>query len=280
MNKRIDFSFLGGFPFDENTLAFMQDSYRGALGALAKLCGDKTILAGVEVNGGNVTAGWISYNGELIPFIGGAVAAQVKITETKTPATFEDNSVHDVEYVKVAELVAVGDFIFADLQRIAPLNETWIAGDTKDVYCDNQYLINNFDNNGFGLNNRKGWQVLSFAFPYTAGKVFVNYDPNDPLFATLQAFGGEKEHTLTQGQLPSVSLKMFVPDVNTTGADIVNPSDGVARAGDGGGDFNFEMRRGGGDGSAATLGNTSRMGSGEAHNNLQPYFVILKIVKL
>ena len=61
MNKQIDLLNLGGFPFEQNTLKFLQESYTGALGALAKLCGDKTILHGVEVNGSNVTAGWISY---------------------------------------------------------------------------------------------------------------------------------------------------------------------------------------------------------------------------
>ena len=115
MNKRIDLSNLGGFPLTQFTLAEMQESYRGALGAIARLVGDKTILYGVEVVGVNVTNGWIAYNGELIPFIGGTANDKVAITEAAIARTFEDTNIHDAYFTKTATCAALGDFDFADL---------------------------------------------------------------------------------------------------------------------------------------------------------------------
>ena len=57
--NRIDYSNLGGFPLEQDTLSFMQNSYSDAFSAMAKLCGDKVILTGVVVEAGNVSAGWV-----------------------------------------------------------------------------------------------------------------------------------------------------------------------------------------------------------------------------
>lgn len=123
MNKRIDLTNLGGFPLEQDTLSFMQDSYRGAFAAIAQLCGSKTILFGVQLLAGNISNGWISYNGEMIQFIGGPAAAQVVITETPgvTQAVFEDGSTRDVYFTKTATVGAVGDFPFTDLKPLSSI---------------------------------------------------------------------------------------------------------------------------------------------------------------
>lgn len=76
-----------GFPGTNKTLRFIQDAYREPLAALAKLAGDKTIITGVVVDNSNplniiVSDGFISYNGEIIPFVGGNYIATVTIIET------------------------------------------------------------------------------------------------------------------------------------------------------------------------------------------------------
>jgi hypothetical protein len=121
MNKRIDYSNLGGFPLTQDTLKFMQDSYRPALGVMALLAGNKTILSGVIVNGSNVSDGWISYNGELIPFIGGGIAADVVIDEVGTAVTFQDNNQRTVYFTKTARCGAPGTFPLSDLQQLPTL---------------------------------------------------------------------------------------------------------------------------------------------------------------
>lgn len=113
---------IGGLPFDQDVLAFMQNGYHKPFGGVAKLCGDKTILYGVENISGNITDGWIAYNGELLPFVGAVAAARVQITDQIISYFFENNNSYPVETKRTAELVANGgDFDFLDLKRIKTL---------------------------------------------------------------------------------------------------------------------------------------------------------------
>ena len=75
-----------GFPGTNKTLRFIQDAFKEPLGALAQLAGEKTIITGVVVDNtdpSNVTVsdGYIVYNGEIIPFVGGVFANTVTIFE-------------------------------------------------------------------------------------------------------------------------------------------------------------------------------------------------------
>jgi microcystin-dependent protein len=281
--KTSNFTHLGGLKGTQNRLAFMQDGYNEAFAALAKLCGDKTILHGVEVDGSNnVSAGWIAVNGELIRFIGGTLGTDVVFSTAVTPLPFADGSTHDVHYDKTATCGSVGDFPFTDLQPLLSLKHIWKKDDLRMCKKSSTYIADNFDTTtGIGITpEERGWQILSMQDVNAAGRTFVNVDPADPDYDEAGKFGGAKEHTLTQAQLPDVSLKMFGGDVNTTPGDIVNETDGVTRSGTNGSDLAYEMRRGAGDGSNAIRGNTSRMGSSEAHNNMQPSYAILTLIKL
>lgn len=70
-----------GFPGTNKTLRFIQDAFREPLGALAQMAGEKTILTGVVNTAGVVSDGFIVYQGEIIPFTGGAYANTVTIIE-------------------------------------------------------------------------------------------------------------------------------------------------------------------------------------------------------
>jgi microcystin-dependent protein len=284
--KTTDFTHLGGMPGTQQRFDFMQTGYNEAFAAIAKMCGDKTILYGVEVNAGNVSAGWISVNGELVRFIGGAInplTDWVVLSIAKTPLTFLDNSVHDVHFDKTATCaingdINNGDFLFSELVPLLSLSNIWLTGDIKEKIVTEQYIIDNFDGTtGVGLNRERGWQILSMALPDTAGKMFVNRDPNNGSFESVGLTGGEETHTLTQPELPNVRLKMFDANVNGGGGDTVNTDDYVARAGVNGSTLNYEMRRGLG---YPVVGNTSHMGDGSSHNNMPPFYVVLKTIKL
>lgn len=263
MNKRIDLTNLGGFPLEQDTLDFMQQSYRGAFGALAKLCGDKVILTGVEVAGGNVSSGWIVYNGELIPFIGGSVAAKVLITETAVQATFEDTNVYDAYFTKSATCGTSGDFDFSELVPLLTLQNIWLPGDIKEKLVDNTYIATNFDSSGYGINMEIGWRILSKAYPSTAGKVMVNQDTSDPTFDTVGNTGGTKTGTIVQNQLPA-SMVLKIPLVqHTSSAGTFGVTDGPLATG-----------------STPTDITVTNPGGGQSFNKLQPYYVILKTIKL
>lgn len=264
--NRIDLSNLGGFPLEQDTLAFMQSDYQAALSAIARLCGDKTILYGVEVNGGNVSPGWISYNGELILFQGGATGNYVVIEETPTQVTFEDNVQRDAYFTKTAKCGAVGAFLLTDLVPLLSLQNVWRPGDIKERYCDDAYIAANFDANGYGINAEKGWRILSAAYPDTAGKVFVNRNPADLPFNQVAKTGGAQTKVLTKDNLPNVQIDVPIPAANTS----------QGQTGSGkivcGSEANEPVN-------GPTL-KTNALGLSLPVDIMNPYFVILKLVKL
>jgi hypothetical protein len=271
MNKRIDLTNLGGFPLEQDTLNYMQSSYDAAFQAVAMLCGNKTILSGVVNTAGVVSDGWISYNNELLPFIGGALGVQVVIQETPAAdqTTFQDGTKHDIYFTKVATCGAVGSFPFSDLVPLLSLQNMWRPGDIKDRYLDpataSAYIAANFDSNGFGVNAETGWRILSKAVPLTAGKTFVNVDFGDPDFATLGTAVGEKEHVLSPTEF---SHKVSIPRGDAYTGNSQESS----------------LKVGGGQGTSPqspvviTIGNSS--GISDGHNNIQPSYIILKLIKL
>ena len=86
----------------------------------------------------------------------------------------------------------------------------------------------------------------------------MNYDPNEPLFAMLQSFGGTKEHALTEAEMPTHSHSYVRPVSNgsASGSAISHPDGPLVSS------------------------NTGITGGNQPHNNLQPYFVIVTLIKL
>jgi len=86
-----------GFPGTNKTLRFIQDAFREPLGALAQLAGDKTIVTGVVVDTTDpantiVSNGFITYAGEIIPFVGGSFANTVTIIEAFENANYNTDA--------------------------------------------------------------------------------------------------------------------------------------------------------------------------------------------
>ena len=109
MNKRIDFTQQGGFPLTQEILAFMQEGYSGLSDAIAAVVGNNTIISGVELLNDSFTNGWIVYNNELIPFVGGSGnSVYFKVFTTETPLVFEDGANKTVKFDKYAAVAADG----------------------------------------------------------------------------------------------------------------------------------------------------------------------------
>jgi len=104
MHNRIDFNQLGGAPFDQQTLGFMQDSYMGIADCLSGFVGDNVIVTGCVVAGNSVSAGWIIVKGELLPFAKSetGVLDTFIIQETATPLVFESGESKNVEFKRIA----------------------------------------------------------------------------------------------------------------------------------------------------------------------------------
>jgi len=280
MNKRIDFSNLGGYPIAEEDFEWMQSSYRNAFAALSGLIGNNTIVSGMVETGGNVTSGWLSINGELVPFIGGTIGTgEFIIDETSTPLVFDDGISRAALFERVARFSAGGTYNYAQLTRPGTIKEMWQRFDVKEVDCDNAYIATNFDSTGLGIGERVGWQVCNGqrGTKNRGGRISIGYsdvtvDPVDNvwdvIYNTAGALGGEKKHVITQSELPNINLS----------------ANAIGNRGwpDGSGDRNNNQylldTPGGSNGTKNII--VPLGGSNFPHENRQPFIVTLFIQKL
>lgn len=257
MNKRIDFSHLGGFPLTQEILDFLQQSYTGSFEAIAKLAGNFSILTGCEEVGLNITNGWIVYNNEIIPLVGGTKGdGSILLLDTVETRVFDNAITQDVLFTKVATMGTPAVFNYSQLVPLLQLQNIWLPGDIKEKYVDAGYEAANFDIDGYGINKEKGWRKLSSVYVNSAGAVTVNKKVGDAEFGVVGNFGGTKTHVLTIDEMPSHSHVMA----------LASTSSGLGYLEEG---SNVGPTR-----------NTSSVGGSQAHNNLQPYFVVLKLIKL
>jgi hypothetical protein len=98
---------------------------------------------------------------------------------------------------------------------------------------------------------------------YGAGRVLVGYDEADSSFNAQDKTGGAKTHTLTEAELPEHRHRMGIQ----AGGDLVR----VDRWMD---DTSSDILAGGNTNTFARSVQTSSVGGGQAHNNLQPYITV------
>lgn len=121
-----------GFPGTNKTLRFIQDAFREPLGALAQLAGNKTIITGVVVDNTNpanvvVSNGFISYNGEIIPFVGGSYANTVTIIEAFENVNYNTDANDDTvldslpAYRTIYAMCGTGGIDIFNFSELAPL---------------------------------------------------------------------------------------------------------------------------------------------------------------
>lgn len=134
----------------------------------------------------------------------------------------------------------------------------------------------------------------SIIMPDTRKKVFVGYDATDSDFDAIGKTGGAKTHTLTKAQLPAEPLTINPPNTAVTivdpghihnlytwiaaapGTSTTTPAPLVGEQ-----DVYIAPHTTGITASVDIAEfNSSNLGSGQAHNNLQPYITFLKIVKV
>ncbi|THU36925.1 hypothetical protein FAM09_18350 [Niastella caeni] len=118
MYKRIDFTKLEGLATYQDTLDFLQTSYREAISAVAKAFGSKVIVTGITDQGATYSDGWVVIDGELMPFAGGLKSDRIVVEELTDTEVFSDGSIQTVYYTKRAKLGITGGFALADFIRV------------------------------------------------------------------------------------------------------------------------------------------------------------------
>ena len=201
MNK-LNLKHTGGFPFEANTLDYMQDAYSlfNTFGAMA---GEVVILKGSESTGNSVASGvvYIKALDEVLPFKGSTLSDKVIVREDITSLPFEDGTSKDVEHTRYATFGNSPDgYLWADFKRIDPLTAV-IARIAKLEWRVKHSIP---------IGTVAIWGKPAEAIPIgwieyepMRGYVPVGYHPRDFDFGTLDKTLGERKHTLTTGEMPS-----------------------------------------------------------------------------
>ncbi len=273
----VDFLQTGGFPLEANSLKFMQDAYT-IFNKLGELSGDKTILSGCELEGGNITDGVIYVNGEVLTFKGGIPQTSIVIVEEVEDAEFEDGQVHPTYKTKYATFGTSGNSIpWSEFKRYyinQPIKKEikWVGREVTNDDLPRGWFIADGQN---GTDN-----VL--------GRMIVGKDGTVE-FKDVGQKGGEKKHTLTIGEMPSHNHGGNTGNDGNHTHSVKDGSGGTKTnsvLGNGGNSPNFAgMDRSrawvAGSNLIGTSGahshSISSQGGGAAHNNLPPYIVMIPI---
>jgi hypothetical protein len=271
MNIKYNFTDTGGFPLDQNVLNDLQNGILLTEKALANLLGPLAIISGCVVTGGSATNGVVAINGQILPFVGGVIAAKVIIVEVDTDETYFNGAINPSIITRYATFgddgVQNNPWAAFTSNNGQGNGSMWQTGDIKEIFCTEAYITANFDTSGtstdgLGLigGQRYGWAICNSknGTPDKRGVVTVGRNTGDASFATMTSTGGEKTHTLTVGEIPSHGHSFIDP---TGGLDY---GSGSTRASN----------------TNANAGTTGNTGGDGAHNNLQPYVTGLFIMKL
>ena len=119
----------------------------------------------------------------------------------------------------------------------------------------------------------------TFRLPNYEGRVPVGVDPNDTDFNTIGKTGGEKKHTLTTSEMPSHNHMEKIYSKNYNDNKSLSGNRAYARSfADVTGGWNYTVNGETG-GQIVDLIETGNSGSGQAHNNVQPYQTVNYIIK-
>lgn len=106
---------------------------------------------------------------------------------------------------------------------------------------------------------------------YASGRVLVGIDSNDRSFDTIGKTGGEKDHTLSEYELPHITGNMELHSA-ASGTNIANGSGVFSSSTVNPGKYRDGGNGGTGSQSLSNIG--FALGYGWSHNNLQPYIVV------
>lgn len=267
MTGAINVKFLqdGGVPLTNDLMAEIMNAI-SIYNVLGSLAGNLTIIQGCVVTGSTVSSGVVYINGDLLPFEGGYVSDTVIVEETETVKTFEDLQDKGLIYKKVAKFgIGSTQYNWTDFKSVKTLKQLAESLESKANQTTVDQLARDIEvlkiktapiiNGGIVFPFRKpadqipaGWKECTDF----RGKVIVGWNPNDADFKTLGGELGEKTHRLTLDEIPPHSHKQrWISGSGGADGNKGNLNDGYA--------------------------DTSTVGGGLAHNNIQPSRIALFI---
>lgn len=260
--NQINFSQLGGFPLETETLLEVQKAY-SIFNVYGKALGDKVIVSGCDEIGSNVTNGYIYLEGELMEFKGGVKQSKIVIDQIIQEVEFEDTNVKPVYYNRFATFGTGTTAIdWEGFKRIDPITSLMTRLDELEK-------TNAVFNSGHGS---VWWRGSIASIPNgwiedttMRGLVPVGYDPGyrnhfdegSYNLNTIGTSGGVREHAITLDEMPEHKFDLKTSDGgddNTHSNDYLSPGDKEDR------------------GHTGTQ-YTNELGGDKKHTNMQPYRV-------
>lgn len=121
--NNIDLSYGNGFPFESKTLDFMQTDYKTALKGIAGIGGNGDfIISGMVQIGGNMSAGWIYYQGDLVFFEAGVKQDNFIIVDDVENKIYQDGVSHPAYITRHAKFgLGTNPILFSTLKRLPSL---------------------------------------------------------------------------------------------------------------------------------------------------------------
>jgi hypothetical protein len=249
--NQINYTNLGGLPLTQNQLDFLQSSYANPLTALGNFIGDKSIISGVDIVAGNASNGYVVINGELLPFIGGPVGAEVVIVENITQELFDDGITKDVYKDRYATFGSPG-IAFNIFSKLDTLKNMFYSLCPIDSVVNYEGLVADLPPN---------WVVHVLS----KGRVIVGQDITDADFAAIGQTGGEKKHTQTVPEMPAHTHN--VSEIGDSHPDSVATYRAIASNTDGPGGLNIDIKM-------------KPTGGGNPFNVLNPYYIMARIKRI
>jgi microcystin-dependent protein len=184
--KRIEL-FDEDFPFTPKTVRFLQEIPTEALVELAKTFGDNSILYGCAEISGNITAGAVIINGEILPIDSQVLKQYIVIEETVEDAIYKGDVPNPAYYTRIAKLSDSGTILFSSLNKV---QHKFVPQGGIIMWS------------GSVMNIPKGWALCDGAngTPNLKGRFVVGYDGSDSDYNAIGKFGGWKERTIMPDQ--------------------------------------------------------------------------------
>jgi hypothetical protein len=105
----------GGLLMYQDVLSYMQAGMKEALTGICKALGSNVIISGCEIAGGNISAGVMCIDDEIMAFSGGVNLGYVQVLTTSTDEVYDDSVSRPLYFTKTAisaaSGTAVGDFV-------------------------------------------------------------------------------------------------------------------------------------------------------------------------
>lgn len=190
-----------GYPLSREWLNFFENQSLEAINALAKTVGDNVIISGMINTDGNVSAGVLIYNNEILPFEAGTFASTVVIVETVVSEGYDTaendsfSTILPVWATRVAKFGNPGDadvvdsFAFNVLNRIDNLQaingnriKLLKEGDVRITFDENNVAENVMVTGDF----TSGTQSGNFGDNRAFANVFFDELPNTNYFLVFE----------------------------------------------------------------------------------------------